>query len=55
MKVLADRGKETAMHALGLQTEHHDDIAIMESLIHVIKNFGAHLLNFRRNKSLRRD
>ena len=46
-EVLADRGHEAAVHALGLQAQHHDDVAILEALFHVDEGLGPERLNLR--------
>src|SRR5579883_3060943 len=54
VEVLADRGHEAAVHALGLQAQHHDDVGVLEALGHVVKDLDAHTVDLGGKQRARR-
>src|SRR6185437_954556 len=55
MKILACRRDEAAMHALGLQTQHHDDVDVLEAALHVVEDLDAEPLGLGGEEGARRD
>src|SRR5215472_17368122 len=55
VEILADRGHETAMHAFGLEPQHHDDVRAFQALDHVVKHLDAHPVYLCREQRARRD
>jgi len=53
MEILADRGHERAVHALGLEPEHHDDVAAIEAGPQVMVDLDAEALGRRRQQRRR--
>src|SRR5581483_9141996 len=45
VEIFAARRHERAVHALALQTEHHDDVSAFEALAHVAGHLDAHALD----------
>src|SRR5690606_16544576 len=44
-EIFADRRDEAALHSLGLETQHHDDVYVAQPLAHVVKDFDAHAVD----------
>ena len=55
VEILADRRHEAALHALGLQAQHHDDVDVFEALRHVVEDLDAEALDLGRQQRARRD
>src|SRR6266851_7555121 len=54
VEILADRRHEAAMHALGLEPQHHDDVDVLQSPCHVVEDLDAQALDLRRQERARR-
>ncbi len=55
MEVLAHRGHEAALHALGLQPQHHHDVGVLEAAHHVVEHLDPVALDRRGQERLGRD
>ncbi len=55
VEVLADRGHERALHALGLQAQHHHDVDVLQAGLHAVVDFDAHLVDVGRHQGRRAD
>ncbi len=54
VEILADRGHEAAVHALGLEPQHHHDVDAFEAGGHVVKHLDAQPVDRRREQGARR-
>ena len=50
-----NRGHEQALHALGLQPQHHDDVDVLQAAPHAVVDLDAHLLDVGRHQGRRPD
>ena len=54
-EVLAGRGQQGAVHALVLQAQHDDHVAILEAFVHVVEDMHAELVHVLRQQRFRAD
>ena len=55
VEIFADRRHEQALHALGLQAQHHDDVDVLQAALHAVVDFDAHLVDVGRHQGGRAD